>query len=122
MVMFADVVAGFFSLFLGPLTYLFVDPVYNTERLANRLTIVSGVSEDIPQGIIALLVMAMGIGDSSLAMFQVITSIIGGVIKYITGVVLEARRREGEDGGMAAKDATVNSDRKPSMDQSHYSI
>jgi branched-subunit amino acid transport protein AzlD len=105
-VMCSDMFAAFLSIFLGPLTYLVIDPRYNTAKLENRLSIVSGMSEDIPQGIIAFLVVTIDRKHTSLAMFQLVTSIIGGAVKYVLGIVFEVTREP----SMAAQDASAMND------------
>jgi hypothetical protein len=97
-VMAGDLFGGFISYFLGPLTPLLLPETYNTGRLTNRLSIVTAISEDIPQAIIALIVLLTQDGwNSELAFVQVLSSLFGGIIKYFAGIFFESNRKSLSD-------------------------
>ena len=93
-VMITDLFGGLLSYFFGPLTPFLLPETYNTTRLTNRLSIVTAISEDIPQAIIALIVLLTQDGwNSELAFLQVLSSLLAGVIKYLAGIFLESNRK-----------------------------
>lgn len=93
-VMKADLYGGFVSFFLGPLTPFILSEEYNTKRLTNRLSIVTAISEDIPQAIIAFVVLFSHQGwNSKLAFIQILSSLVAGLIKYFAGIFFESNRK-----------------------------
>jgi hypothetical protein len=92
-VMRKDLIGGFLSFFYGPLTPLLLPESYNPARLLNRVSIVSAISEDIPQAIIAMIILLTQDGwNSELAFVQVISSLVAGILKYFVGIFFESKR------------------------------
>lgn len=92
--MLSDLFSAFLSYFLGPLTPYILSKNYNVERLSNRLSIVTAITEDIPQAIIALIILNVYTGwNSELAFLQVLSSLFAGIIKYFLGIYLEVNRQ-----------------------------
>jgi hypothetical protein len=108
MVMASDLFGGFVSYFLGPLTPFLLPETYNTSRLTNRLSIVTAISEDIPQSIIALIILLTQDGwNSELAFVQVLSSLLTGIVKYFAGIFFESNRKSlSADSHDTARDVT----------------
>jgi hypothetical protein len=99
-----DLFGGFLSYFLGPLISLILTKDYNIPRLSNRLSIVTAISEDIPQGIIAMYILITQDGwNSELAFLQILSSIIAGIVKYFVGLYFETNRQS-----LSANDGNVS--------------
>jgi hypothetical protein len=97
-VMASDLFGGFISFFFGPLTPFLLPVSYNPARLTNRLSIVTAISEDIPQAVIAIIIVLTQDGwNSELAFLQVFSSLVAGVIKYLAGIFFESKRKSISD-------------------------